>query len=61
MSRTFAYFTAVVGVVCAYFIIRLSFFIDLSTRAVRSDVIQGVLIGVLRTYSRGAVSRTSNN
>jgi hypothetical protein len=45
MSRTFAYLTAVVGVICAYFIVRLFFFIDLSTRTVRSDVIQGVLIG----------------
>ncbi len=34
-----------VGVVCAYFIIRLLFFTDLSTRTVQSDVIQGILIG----------------
>jgi hypothetical protein len=45
MSNTLAYFAAVVGVVCAYFFIRLCFFIDLSARPVRSDVIQGVLIG----------------
>jgi hypothetical protein len=46
MSRTtFTYFTVLIGAICAYFIIRLLFFIDLSTRTVRSDVIQGVLIG----------------
>ena len=45
MSRTLSYFAALVGVVCAYFIIRLFFFTDLSTRTVRSDVIQGALIG----------------
>jgi hypothetical protein len=32
-------------VVCAYFLIRLLFFIDPSSRTVRNDVIQGVLIG----------------
>ncbi len=36
---------ALVGVVCVYFIIRLLFFADLSTRTVQSDVIQGILIG----------------
>ena len=45
MSRTYTYLTAVVGVVCAYFIIRLFFFIDLSSRTVQSDVVQGILIG----------------
>jgi hypothetical protein len=46
MNRTSTYLAALVGVVCAYFIIRLFFFIDLSTRTVQSDVVQGVLIGV---------------
>jgi hypothetical protein len=46
MSRTYTYLAVLVGAVCAYFIIRLLFFIDLSTRTVSSDVIQGVLIGV---------------
>src|SRR5512142_2962304 len=46
MSRTYLYFAALIGVVCLYFIIRLLFFIDLSSRTVQSDVIQGVLIGV---------------
>ena len=32
--------------VCAYFIIRLFFFIDLSSRTVQSDVIQGILVGL---------------
>jgi hypothetical protein len=45
MNKTLGRVTALVGAVCAYFIIRLFFFIDLSTRTVRSDVIQGVLIG----------------
>jgi hypothetical protein len=46
MSRTtFTYLTILIGAICAYFIIRLLFFIDLSTRTVQSDVIQGVLIG----------------
>ncbi len=45
MSRTYAYFAAIVGVVCAYFIVRLLFFTDLRSRTVRSDVIQGILIG----------------
>jgi hypothetical protein len=45
MSRTYTYFAAVVGVVCVYFLVRLFFFIDLSSRTVQSDVVQGVLIG----------------
>jgi hypothetical protein len=45
MSKTYTYLIAIVGVVCAYFIIRLLFFTDLSTRTVQSDVIQGILIG----------------
>jgi hypothetical protein len=45
MSKTYTYLIALVGVVCAYFVIRLFFFTDLSTRAVQSDVIQGILIG----------------
>ncbi len=46
MSRTYTYLATLVGVVCVYFIIRLLFFINLSSRTVQSDVIQGVLIGV---------------
>jgi hypothetical protein len=45
MSRTFTYFTILIGMICTYFIIRLLFFTDLSTRTVQSDVIQGALIG----------------
>ncbi len=45
MSRTYTYLMALDGVVCAYFITRLLFFTDLSQRTVRSDVIQGILIG----------------
>jgi hypothetical protein len=45
MSRTYTYLAALVGVVCAYFIVRLIFFTNLSTRTVQSDVVQGLLIG----------------
>jgi hypothetical protein len=45
VSRTYTYYAALVGVVCVYFIVRLLFFIDLSTRTVPSDVLQGILIG----------------
>lgn len=46
MSKAYTYLIAIVGVVCAYFIVRLLFFIELSMRSVRSDVLQGVLIGI---------------
>jgi hypothetical protein len=46
MSRTYTYLATLVGVVCVYFVIRLFFFIDLSSRTVQSDVLQGVLIGI---------------
>ena len=45
MSRTYTYLAALVGVVCVYFVVRLFFFIDLSSRTVPSDVVQGILIG----------------
>ncbi len=45
MSRTYTFLAVLVGVICVYFIIRLFFFADLSTRTVQSDVIQGILIG----------------
>jgi hypothetical protein len=34
MSRTYAYLATLVGVVCAYFIVRLLYFLDLRTRTV---------------------------
>jgi hypothetical protein len=46
VSRTYTYLAALVGVVCVYFLIRILFFIDLSSRTVQSDVIQGILIGL---------------
>src|SRR5690242_9506513 len=58
MSRTYTYFTIFIGAICVYFIIRLLFFTDLSTRTIQSDVIQGVLIGfglafvAAQTYAR---------
>ena len=45
MSRAYRYYIALVGVVCAFIIIRLFFFTDLNTRTVQSDVLQGFLIG----------------
>src|SRR5205085_3864300 len=45
MSKTYTYFAVLVGAVCVYFLVRLLFFIDLSSRTVQSDVVQGVLIG----------------
>jgi hypothetical protein len=45
MSRTYTYLTALIGLVCTYFIIRLLFFTDLSSRTVQSDLVQGILIG----------------
>lgn len=45
MSRTYRYIVFAVGAVCVYFIVRLVFFTDLSTRTVPSDVLQGILVG----------------
>lgn len=45
MSRTYDYFIAIVGAVCAFFLVRLFFFTDLAARTVQSDVLQGFLIG----------------
>ena len=45
MSRTYQYFAALIGAICVYFIIRLLFFINLSSRTVQSDVVQGIIIG----------------
>jgi hypothetical protein len=45
MNRTTTYLATLVGVVCVYFVVRLFFFIDLSSRTVQSDVVQGILIG----------------
>ena len=44
MSRRITYFAALIGVICVFFIIYLFFFAQ--TRTVRSDVVQGVLIGL---------------
>jgi hypothetical protein len=45
MSKTYTYFTALIGAICVYFIIRLFFFTHLNSRTVQSDVVQGFLIG----------------
>ena len=45
MSRAYTYFITLVGAVCVFFIVRLLFFTDFSTRTVQSDVFQGILIG----------------
>ncbi len=43
MSRTYTYLAALIGVICGFFIIYLFFFAH--SRTVRSDVVQGILIG----------------
>jgi hypothetical protein len=43
MSRTLSYFAAFIGALCVYFIVHL--FFSTHVRTVRSDVIQGFLIG----------------
>jgi hypothetical protein len=45
MNRTSTYLATLVGAVCVYFVVRLLFFTELSTRTVRNDVVQGILIG----------------
>ena len=44
-NRTTTFLTILIGAVCGYFIVRLFFFTDLSSRTVQSDVVQGILIG----------------
>jgi hypothetical protein len=65
MSRKYTYFIALIGVVCAYFIVRLFFFTDLSTRTVQSDVVQGALIGfglaVVTAYIYARIKATKVN
>src|SRR6478672_9703522 len=43
MSRTYTYLAVLIGVICGFFLIYLFFFAH--TRTVRSDVVQGLLIG----------------
>lgn len=45
MSRTYTYLASLVGAVCVYFVVRLLYFIDTSSRTVQSDVVQGILVG----------------
>ena len=45
MSKAYSYFITFIGVVCSYFIVRLLFFTDFSTRTIWNDVVQGILIG----------------
>jgi len=49
MSRTYTYLAALVGVICGFFIINSFFFAHTffaDSRSVRSDVVQGILIGI---------------
>jgi hypothetical protein len=46
MSRTYTHLVALISAVCVYFVVRLFFFINLSSRTVQSDVVQGILVGV---------------
>jgi hypothetical protein len=65
MSRMYRYLIGLVGVVCAVFIIRLLFVIDLSARTVQSDVVQGILIGaglaLVTAQVYGKVKSTKSN
>jgi hypothetical protein len=45
MSRRITYLAIFDGVICVYFVVRLFFFTDLSSRTIPSDVLQGFLIG----------------
>lgn len=45
MSKYYTYLVAGIGLVCVYFIVRVAFFTDLTTRNVPSDIIQGLLVG----------------
>lgn len=46
MSRTYTHLVTLVSVICVAFIVRLFFFTHLSSRTVRSDVVQGILVGI---------------
>lgn len=46
MSRTYTYVVLASGAVCVYFIIDLFFFVNLRSRTVQSDIVQGILVGV---------------
>ena len=45
MSKTYRYIVIAVGAICVYFLVRLLFFTDLTTRNVPTDVLQGILVG----------------
>ena len=45
MSRAYTYLIALSGAVCIFFVLRLFFFTDLTTRTFPGDVLQGVLVG----------------
>lgn len=65
MSRYYTYLGGAIGLVCAYFIVRLAFFTDLTTRSLFSDVIQGVLVGfglaLVTAMLYGRVRSTTTN
>ena len=44
-NRTSTYLAVLIGVICVFFIIHLSFSFFANTRTVRNDVVQGILIG----------------
>ena len=63
MSRTSTYLAALVGVICAWFLIHLFFFPQ--PRIIRNDVIQGILIGfglafvTAQIYARSKATRVN--
>src|SRR5690348_3969401 len=63
MSRTYTYLAAIIGVICCSFTIYL--FVFAGTRTVRSDVVQGILMGfglavvTAEIYARMKVTRVN--
>jgi hypothetical protein len=65
VSRYYTSLGTLIGLVCAYFIVRLVFFTDLTTRKVPSDVFQGILIGfglaLVTAMIYGRLAATTSN
>ncbi len=55
MSRINTVLYSLSGVICVAFVIRLFFFADLSSRTVRNDVVQGILIGAGLAFATAQV------
>jgi hypothetical protein len=64
VSRYYTYFGTLVGLVCVYFVVRIVFLTDFTTRNVPGDILQGVLLGcglalvTAMVYGRSRVTRS---